>query len=487
MMRAAATTVFLGANPGREQRPRSGVLQGNQKDLLPVEWQKMTAFARQLFVQLGEVRGPILEKATYVVGDGWTPQFYGSDRAWGEKAEAWLWEWMKIADVRGDPFDFHSDLFIGSISLDRCGDFGIVLTETGDSYPQIQFLPSHRIGNRNSQTFIADGPYRGLKAYNGVIFNEFGRAVAYQVKGEDASGKQDRTISARDMMLVFDPEWYDQGRGITALAHAIIKLMDLQDIHDATLAGIKAAASIALQEWNDSGAVNSGRNRTATTNSNGSGITVEEIDRGLIKYFKANSGNKLEVLRDERPSQNSSEFLEKILRAAYQGIEWPYEFTRDMSKIGGAPARIMLAKAGRTVRKRQRILKKPATRIVGYALSKAIKNKSLTLSNEWWMWNWQMPPIITADAGREAQQDREDLKAGTRSLAEDAAERGVDWQELRNQVEKEAEDILIRAKRLAQRFDISMEAAMNLLQQRTPNGNQAPVQNQESNSNQNQP
>jgi len=80
------------------------------------------------------------------------------------------------------------------------------------------------------------------------------------------------------------------------------------------------------------------------------------------------------------------------------------------------------------------------------------------------------------DLGREARANQDAIKMGLRTMREDAGERGHDWQEMRDQVEREASDLLSRAKRLATEFDVSMETALHLLSQRTPN----PVFNNES-------
>jgi hypothetical protein len=56
-----------------------------------------------------------------------------------------------------------------------------------------------------------------------------------------------------------------------------------------------------------------------------------------------------------------------------------------------------------------------------------------------------------------------------RTMREDTGERGHDWQEVRDQVEAEASDLLARASKLAETYSVSMETALHLLSQRTPN------------------
>jgi phage terminase large subunit len=111
------------------------------------------------------------------------------------------------------------------------------------------------------------------------------------------------------------------------------------------------------------------------------------------------------------------------------------------------------------------------SRIQGYAISKAIKLKILKPNEEWWKFCSQKPKAITGDWGREAQQNREDVKAGLRSVKKDMGEEGDDWLEERDQIELEAKDMIARANRLVAETGVTFDTAMNLLQMRTPNGN----------------
>jgi capsid protein len=470
-MKAATNILFNGSRVDSSSKSRPTVLQDTQKALTPQQWKNLAALGRALYTQLGEVRGAIGEKAMYTVGSSWFPQFYGKDKVWGDGAETWLWEWMKICDVRGEPYDLRTGIEIASIAIDRCGDVGTVFTETPDGYPMIQWIPAHRIGSRGGDGPILTGPYTGLAIWNGVISNAQGRPVAYRVLGDANDGSQDRDISARDMMLSFDPDWHDQGRGLTSFYHAIVTLMHVQDVHGFQMDGIKAAATKFVLEYNDDGEADTASNHlTAGTNDLGTGITIEQLDGG-IQYMKSNSGGKIEFPKDDRPSPNTSEFLERVIRSAYQGIKWPYEFTRDPKGLTGNSGRVILAKAFRTVQKRQILLERMTSRIQGYAISKAIKLKILKPNEEWWKFCSQKPKAITGDWGREAQQNREDVKAGLRSVKKDMGEEGDDWLEERDQIELEAKDMIARANRLVAETGVTFDTAMNLLQMRTPNGN----------------
>ncbi len=159
--------------------------------------------SRKLYCNLGPVTGAINDKATYSIGRAWTAKFTGSDTEWGKKAEQWVNEvWYPVADARGSNYDFKSDLFVSSVSIDRDGEIFVYLTEGKDGFPLIQLLPAHMIGQRDHQDGdrLTSGPYKGLKMIQGVITNDQGRPVAYNVLGETPD--TDEQISARDLIQI---------------------------------------------------------------------------------------------------------------------------------------------------------------------------------------------------------------------------------------------------------------------------------------------
>ena len=155
------------------------------------------------------------------------------------------------------------------------------------------------------------------------------------------------------------------------------------------------------------------------------GVTTEELSGGLIKYFRANSGSKLEFLKNERPGESWESFMNRLIRNAYSGANWPYEMSWDSTALGGANIRLIVSKAMRAVQDRQDLFLPAARRIIGYAIAKAIKSGRLEYDADWWRWGFAMPTKLTVDYGRDAKAQRDDYAAGLVNLAEILAERGV--------------------------------------------------------------
>jgi capsid protein len=156
-------------------------------------------------------------------------------------------------------------------------------------------------------------------------------------------------------------------------------------------------------------------------------VTIEQLSGGgNLKYFRSNSGSKLEQLKNERPSVQLDAFMDRLIRNACVGAGWPFELTWDASKLGGANVRLLLAKAMRAVEDRQDLLRPVAKRCVGYAVAKAIKQGLLPGNPEWYAWEFTMPARMTADYGRDAKADLADYQAGLRSMTDILSEEGID-------------------------------------------------------------
>jgi hypothetical protein len=213
----------------------------------------LLTLGRWMFWNIPQVMGMVLEQADLAVGT-FIPQFYGANKVWGNQAENWLTEWHKIFDIAGPPFDyeFYLQNLIMAPLVD--GDFGTLLTDNGGDYPMIQIIPGHRIGGRTLSTdLISGGPYDGAQIVDGVIRNDYNRALAYRVYGEDYDAENYQDISARDMFLTFTPLFPGQLRGISGLASSAFNWQDSQEWDRFEMLAQKLFASQTIVETNETG------------------------------------------------------------------------------------------------------------------------------------------------------------------------------------------------------------------------------------------
>jgi hypothetical protein len=404
----------------------------------PYDFAQLRSAARKLFHNLGSARSAILQRTNYSFGRAWQPRFEGKDKVWGTLATTLLKEeWYGVADTRG--FDFVTSLHLASICMDRDGDILILLSETEDGYPQIQTVLAHRIMVGDVyQTRIEKGPYRGLRIWNGVILNDVDRPVAYriQIGGDTGLDDSDYTdISARDAILVSDPDVPDQVRGLPGLTHAIQDLLDLKSTVGFEKQAAMLASSIGLIEENEQGGPTNMLSLMQQAQAGSPpivvppGITMQQFAGGLVKYFRSGTGGKMQVLQNRNPSENWERFMQRLERQACVGLPWPFELALDASALSGTNSRLVIGQAMRAIQDRQELFRPIAKRIIGYAVAKLIKMGRLPESPEWFRWDFTLPPRLSVDYGRDKMADQADWRAGIQNLCDILDAEGKDLEE----------------------------------------------------------
>lgn len=411
---------------------------------------RLLGYARWMYANSGTVMGAINDMARYSVGSGLKPQSLAGDVS--QEYEEYFHEWAKVADVAG-VFNFWQMQRLASIRMDVDGDLGFLMVS--GSFPQLQLIESHVIESQDNTLF----------AHDGVRASKAGRPVAYSLK----DGDKYRSVSANDFILVYDPDRVQQLRGMTALAHAADHIRDQMEILDYEKIGVKMNSAVGLAIKTEGGIADDGEAliESGYAAADTGTVPYETFEPGMVKRLRV--GESIESFMSNRPNATFTGFIEHLTREVSLGLGLPYEFVVDPAKQGTA-SRFILEKAQRRFEERQNtVCSKLCNRVWGWVISNGIKRGDLPKSNAWYKVRWQSPKKITVDYGRESKAHADALKLGTRTLSEDAAERGQDWQDLRNQTEAETRDLLERAKRLSDEYGIKVDAALNLLSQRQPN------------------
>jgi len=411
--------------------------------------------ARWLYNNVGFVKGAVKDIARYSVGSGFIPQCQISDQDTRKQYEEFWRQWSQICEVTGR-LTFNELLHLASVAIDVDGDIGFILTETDTNYPQLMAIESHRItGEQRSAGF------------DGVDVSETGQPLQYWIdESQSMSERKYKAVAARDFALVAELDRVDEQRGKSRLHAAITRLVDVWETLEAETTAIKTNAKIALAIETDDASPNPifGRQQTIGSQTTGT-VMTEDIYAGAIPRLK--KGEKLWAHETNRPNPTFTGYMDYLGRDVAAGLGVPIEFIWNAESMGGVTQRFIMQKAQRRFCERQETLKKFASRIWGWVVSKAVKRGDLPYSDEWYKVRWQMPSRITVDVGREAQQAREDIKLGLKTVSDDAAERGMDIDELRDQIEKEATDLLQRADRMATTTGKPFELCLSLLSNRT--------------------
>lgn len=439
--------------------------------------QAMISDGRYIYTSNGQVRGAVKEKADYAIGSAWMPVYLGTDKNYRAAFAEQMGRWTENCDLRGRPFNFQRNVNIGCQALDHSGDFFIVLTKNEAGEPRLQFLEAHRFGSPRGETRLAEEVRlsngqvipKDSVFLNGIVYDAFLRPLAYNLlEPEDPLRKSGSTppprynlLPASSVIHAFDPEWYSQSRGIPSLIYGILDWYDLGEIREAEKIATKATARFAINEFNDTG-------RAPVPNAHAMGGTpatsIDDIDtrhrviaNGLIRYFKASAGHRIEGFSPERPNRDLADFLDHIGRSAHRGLGWPIDM-HDMSKIGGAAVRSVMGQIQRSVAQRQDALWTPCLAAVLYAAGKFLGSGALPFCRDWWNVGFTLPPKPSVDIGRDSQNRRADVAMRIRSVSNIAEEDGGNARDL---FIENARDWKL-AEEIAAAEGVPMKAVLNL-------------------------
>ena len=413
----------------------------------PLDFRTTLSASRSVYANNGAIKGAIVQKADASVGRAWEPEFKGEDQEWAKLAKDWLRSWYAVCDVRGSLYDFKQDLWLDSTAVDVDGGVFVLLTETKTGYPQIQHIPAHRIGSRNHKPIIEEGKYKGLKLRNGVVESKAGAPVAYLLLADNPN--DDEFIDAQNLIPIADPEWHDQARGMPALSHGINEIRKAAKSKDYEQMAQMMMSQYGLIEYNENGGADlDAANSLVTENEDGENVVISEMAEGMVKYFKSNSGGKLESIDSSRPGSDWSDFQDRIMREVIGPI-WPYELSWKKSDLNGTTTRVVQAGARMKVEKRQDVLRGPAIRMVGWAISKAIKIGQLPPSDDWFRWDFTMPPKVSIDPGRDSKAMIEEYKLGFINKTDIHQEKGKTYETI---IRRRAEEI-VEAKKIVEEVE----------------------------------
>jgi hypothetical protein len=188
------------------------------------------------------------------------------------------------------------------------------------------------------------------------------------------------------------------------------------------------------------------------------------------------SGDEYVPYQSQRPGSAWQGFMDFLAQTICLSANIPPSVLLQI-KVGGADTRRDLAAAQRTFEVMQLDLSNELQRVYEYIIAGEIADGWLANApKDWALCDWQFPKAITVDAGREANNDREDVKMGLLTRREYHGRFGEDWRDVDEQVLTEADALVKQAQTLANANDIDFIVALNLLQQRSPSSGQAIAQ-----------
>lgn len=394
---------------------------------------EMIRQSRYFKKQVGMVRGVAKDIVDLSVGLG---IFYfpaTGDDAWDEAAFNWLTEWYKIGDVSGlCTFQESQRMRVWHKFWD--GEIYTMHATAASGWPQWQTIRAHNCGNYGLEDM--EGWYDGIKV------NAQLRRTAFRFRQTDDSFV---TIPASAVVHSFMLEDSDQIHGIVAPHYAINHIHDILDLIRLEKIGVKdnARTSRVIKTESGEDEADDGPNHFDTEDDNPNttdeveGLPLEKVFGGEIVRLR--TGESLESFVSSRPSATFTGFIDYLGREITSGCGFPYEYSWNREKLGSAAMRSILDKVRTAVMDWRSNEIEDSTPIIMRALAMAMNLGELPFHPQWFKGEWigsAGDPSI--DKGRDAREDRENVKAALDNFKTYWARQGKWWKTMLRQKAIEA-------------------------------------------------
>ena len=436
----------------------------------------MIATSRDLVINFSLARGLIQTHVNNVVGSGPRIQFKTKDTDWNIRAEKHFARWGKTCDIRGV---LNWGRFVRQIERRTIvdGDVGIILAKN----LKLQGIEADRIANPPNIGTSDPNWVHGVRVdevLRPLSYGVYSRGNANQCSGRKNSDYR-KNVSAKNFVHSFDPDRFDQVRGLSALISAINDLQDSREALEAIKGTIKLENILAL--------VLKLNSTSSTTGSPLGELTNFDINNAAgnvesRREFKVNQGvNTIEITPDEEvsavkketPNNNFNDWMQFQIRLAAMALDMPLEiafhfYTRgSFSSLKGAIGQYHSAVKVRRSRLRDQIL----DRIGWWVIEGSIKRwrieeaKGVPIGERMGLmppedsdvsprlFDWQWDQLAFLEPDKQIKADVEEYKAIATTLQNINGKRGEDWENVMEQRVREYK----KAEKLAKDEDVPLQ------------------------------
>lgn len=355
------------------------------------------------------------------------------------------WDQFCMDGDLGSDLPFEHSQAIASMAMDRDGEtFAILCWE--NEQPKIQWIEAHRVRSfgLGSENNVADG----------VVLNQYGRPIAYQVSAMFKNNNY-RRFAAENVIHFYDPERFGQRRGIpicTSVINDFIDLimlqsfvMDQEKYRSSRLAVVElpGGEKINFQELRAKalgGANPSALAQRIATITDDQKTSIKESLGATVEFVP--QGTKVSDIKSDTPSPNTLSFFDHLVNKVFIGCDLTRQFVHPVN-MQGTQQRIVLEVCNEAMVAKWAVLAHGFARIYKHVAS---AKKHETRSPDWWKCSVLPPRAITADLGYEMEIIEKGLRYGLFTYEDILARRGKDPKEHFDQLLQEYEDVAALAK-----------------------------------------
>lgn len=375
--------------------------------------------------------------ARMVCGTGLFPYPLSKNKAWNAKMRKL---WMARAESK-NTFDLSQKMSCGMAQQGivrngiKDGDLAPVLARNEDGRLRVMFYEANQVGQGSTRVDPAQ------RWHHGVRLGRHNEPVAYRILSEDGSGKCVETdIPANNVLFCATYERFGQVRGLTRFYPVVNKVMDRGEIMAALTKGIKMRAQIgyaiemqlANQVQPIPGAPGSGslqpRPTTMVDIGGGKKLTMEQFFGGG-ESVELKPGQTFKTVESDHPSDNVREHLDNLIRDVAWGLGYSPELLWNITQLGGANTRFIMADAQSQIETEQQQLVEQFLGPFYIAwVRDMIEAGEIDDVDDWELHTWLLPKRLTVDFGRDGKLHIEQAKRGQITLKSLYGFVGDEWQ-----------------------------------------------------------
>jgi capsid protein len=362
----------------------------------------------------------------YVVGDGNLPTSHAEDPAKGRLYEEYYYRSTRKADATGRyTGEQLQRIIVNTWAVD--GEMFALKVTDAQGNAKTQLIEGHRVVNPSDPNLIKGD------TLDGIVYGKYGEVKGIWIQfGEGQFEFKDSST----FFHIADFKRISGGHGLPPMAHALNSMQDLTEIIELEKRATKQVTDVPSILTKNGGSIDD----SMAADLNGSASS----DLGNIgsqmggKLLVLEPGEDLKSVVPNFPRQ-SMEMFNTVLSRQIAAGGLPYEVVTDGSKAGSALVRMVLGKADRYVGDKQCMLHDcyliPDWQ---WRIGTAIKNGELPDDPKWADVEFSVPATPSIDNGRDARNDRDDLRAGLASFSEIYAKRGKKFEKV---IEQKAQNM----------------------------------------------
>lgn len=431
--RDAARNEYDAATDKNRRKAATSTLRSEDRELTETKRKKLVGGARELRRNFAIAAWMIRKHLDFVASFNF--QCNSPDKAVNDRVCA-LMDWYNRAE-NCDVANRHSlrkkvRLYEAHRVVD--GDVaGLKIGGIGGDRGKIQDIEGDRIRSGPPETLP-----NGRKIEHGVITNDAGKALAYQIHRRVGNGgyEFERTVPASSVFMHGFYDRFDQVRGISPIASALNSLRDVYEGFDYALAKAKVSQMFGLKFTRD--AAETFDNVTDNTAAGG-GYEVD-FGRGPV-VLDLDPGDDADFIESRNPSTEFQSFTQAIIMVSLKALDLPYSFY-DESFTNFFGSRAALIQYQNSCRDKRAdvldLLRRVTTWRLGMFVDDGILKLPSMMALEDIAFTWTPAGMPWWDPAKEVKGATDAIAAGLRTRTEVRLEtHGDDWRDV---VDKLAEE-----------------------------------------------